>query len=63
MRFRKSAHDIIRPNILFSKKHIFPEGYPVLGYCVSCIGLDEKKILGYAEHQKKADKGQLQLAF
>ncbi|RLB32181.1 MAG: IS200/IS605 family transposase [Deltaproteobacteria bacterium] len=33
------------------------------GYCVSCIGLDEKEILAYVEHQEKEDKGQLQLAF
>ncbi len=31
------------------------------GYCVSCIGLNEKEILAYAEHQEKEDKGQLQL--
>ncbi len=33
------------------------------GYCVSCIGLDEKEILAYVEHQEKEDKGQRQLAF
>ena len=33
------------------------------GYCVSCIGLNEKEILAYVEHQEKEDKGQLQLAF
>ena len=31
------------------------------GYCVSCIGMDEKEILAYVEHQEKEDKGQLQL--
>jgi len=31
------------------------------GYCVSCIGLDEKEILAYVAHQEKEDKGQLQL--
>ena len=31
------------------------------GFCVSCIGLDEKEILAYVEHQEKEDKGQLQL--
>ena len=31
------------------------------GYCVSCIGLNEKEILAYVEHQEKEDKGQLQL--
>ena len=33
------------------------------GYCVSCIGLDEKEILAYVEHQEREDKGQLQLVF
>ena len=33
------------------------------GYCVSCIGLNEKEILAYVEHQEKEDKGQLQLTF
>ncbi len=28
------------------------------GYCVSCIGLNEKEILAYVEHQEKEDKGQ-----
>ena len=31
------------------------------GYCLSCIGLNEKEILAYVEHQEKKDKGQLQL--
>ena len=31
------------------------------GYCVSSIGLNEKEILAYVEHQEKQDKGQLQL--
>ena len=31
------------------------------GYCVSCIGLNEKEILAYVEHQEKEDKGQLTL--
>lgn len=31
------------------------------GYCVSCIGLNEKEILAYVEHQEKEDKGKLQL--
>ena len=33
------------------------------GYCVSCIGLNEKEILAYVEHQEKEDRGQLQLGF
>jgi putative transposase len=39
------------------------EGLWSRGYCVSCIGLNEKEILAYVEHQEKEDKGQLQLAF
>ena len=33
------------------------------GYCVSTIGLNEKAILAYVEHQEKEDKGQLTLGF
>ena len=33
------------------------------GYCVSCIGLNEKEILAYVEHQDREDRGQLQLTF
>ena len=29
------------------------------GYCVSCIGMNEKEILAFIEHQEKEDKGQL----
>ena len=43
----------------YSKK----EGIWSRGYCVSCIGLSEKEILAYVEHQEKEDKGQLQLTF
>ena len=31
------------------------------GYCISTIGLNEKEILKYVEHQEKEDNGQLQL--
>ena len=31
------------------------------GYCVSSIGLNEKEILAYVEHQNHEDRGQLQL--
>lgn len=43
------------------KVHFAREGIWSRGYCVSCIGLDEKEILAYVEHQEKEDKGQLQL--
>ena len=35
----------------------------VTGYCVSGIGMGEKEILSYVEHQEKEDKGQLPLPF
>ena len=31
------------------------------GYCVSTIGLNEKIIMRYVDHQEKKDKGQLKL--
>ena len=41
---------------IYSKRGIWSRGY-----CVSCIGLNEKEILAYVENQEKEDKGQLQL--
>ena len=43
------------------KVYFAKEGIWSRGYCVSCIGLDEKEILAYVEHQEKEDKGQLHL--
>jgi len=43
------------------KAYSTKEGIWSKGYCVSCIGLGEKEILAYVEHQEKEDKGQLQL--
>ena len=37
------------------------EGMWSRGYCVSSIGLNEKIIMRYVEHQEKKDKGQLKL--
>ena len=45
------------------KVYLTREGIWSRGYCVSCIGLNEKEILAYVEHQEKEDKGQLQLTF
>jgi len=45
------------------KVYFSREGIWSRGYCVSCIGLGEKEILAYVEHQEKEDKGQLQLTF
>jgi len=44
--------------VYFSKQGIWSRGY-----CVSGIGLNEKEILAYVEHQEKQDKGQLPLDF
>jgi len=33
------------------------------GYCVSTVGLNEKAIMDYVEHQWKVDTGQLKLEF
>lgn len=37
------------------------EGIWSRGYCISTIGLNEKEILAYVEHQHKEDSGQLKL--
>lgn len=37
------------------------EGIWSRGYCVSTIGLNEKEILAYVEHQGRDDSGQLKL--
>ena len=41
----------------FMQKIYAREGIWSRGYCVSCIGLNEKEILAYVEHQEKIDKG------
>ena len=54
----------LKAKFTFLRKAYFSrEGIWSRGYCVSCIGLDEKEILAYIEHQEKEDKGQLQLPF
>jgi putative transposase len=45
----------------FHKTYASREGSWSRGYCVSCIGLNEKEILAYVSYQEKEDKGQLQL--
>ena len=37
------------------------EGIWSRGYCVSTVGLNEKEIIAYVEHQSKDDQGQLKL--
>jgi len=46
----------------FMKKAIYGrEGIWSRGYCVSTVGLNEKAIMDYVEHQWKEDRGQLEL--
>ena len=55
---------VLKAKFPFLKKLYFSrEGIWSRGYCVSSIGLNEKEILAYVEHQEKEDKGQLQLTF
>jgi len=54
----------LKPKVPFLQKVYFSrEGIWSRGYCVSGMGLDEKEILAYVDHQEKEDKGQLQLTF
>ncbi|MCX6718940.1 MAG: transposase, partial [Candidatus Taylorbacteria bacterium] len=39
------------------------EGIWSRGYCVSTVGLNEKEIIAYVEHQDHEDRGQLKLDF
>ena len=41
----------------FIQKTYTRKGIWSRGYCVSCIGLNEKEILAYVEHQEKEDRG------
>ena len=52
----------IRAKFPFLRKaYVGKEGIWSRGYCVSSIGLNEKGILAYVEHQFKEDSGQLEL--
>ena len=52
----------LREKFNFMEKAIYGgRGIWSRGYCVSSIGLDEKKIMKYVAHQEKEDKGQLKL--
>lgn len=57
----QSAKELKAKFPFLQKAYSTREGIWSRGYCVSCIGLDEKEILAYVEHQEKEDKGQLQL--
>ncbi len=46
----------------FMKKSMYGRGgIWSRGYCVSTVGLNEKAIMDYVDHQEKDDKGQLEL--
>ena len=51
----------LRERFEFIRKAIGRGGVWSRGYCVSTVGLNEKAILRYVEHQEKEDKGQLRL--
>ena len=54
----------LKVNFPFLHKVYFSrEGIWSRGYCVSSVGLNEKEIPAYVEHQEKEDKGRLQLTF
>ena len=51
----------IRERFEYIQKAIRRDGLWSRGYCVSTVGLNERAILQYVEHQEKDDKGQLGL--
>ena len=52
----------LRAKFPFLKQLFMTEGVWSTGYCVSTVGLNEKEILRYVEHQDKEDRGQLQIS-
>ncbi|MFO8165530.1 MAG: IS200/IS605 family transposase [Desulfatiglandales bacterium] len=61
---KSQSEKALKARFPFLRKVYFSgEGIWSRGCCVSPIGLDEKEILAYIEHQEKEDKGQLQLPF
>jgi len=54
----KSAKKL-REGFEYIQKAIRRGGLWSRGYCVSTVGMNEKAILQYVEHQEKEDKGQL----
>jgi putative transposase len=57
----RSAKELKAKSPFLQKTYSRKGGIWSRGYCVSYIGMDEKEILAYVEHQEKEDKGQLQL--
>ena len=55
---------LLKERFDFMRKAIYGRGgIWSRGYCVSSIGLNEKTIMKYVEHQGCEDKGQLKLEF
>ena len=53
---------LMKERFKFMRKAIYGRGgIWSRGYCVSSIGLNEKAIMQYVEHQEQKDKGQLEL--
>ena len=62
VQFIKSQTGKLLPNRIPSiKKMIRNGGIWSRGYCVSTVGLNEKAILSYVEHQGQEDRGAIQL--
>jgi putative transposase len=63
IQFMKSqSAKILKEKFSFMQKAIYGRGgIWSRGYCVSTVGLDEKAILAYVEHQQHEDTGQLKL--
>jgi putative transposase len=49
----------LRERFEFIRKAIGRGGMWSRGYCVSTVGMNEKAILRYVEHQEKEDKAQI----
>jgi len=63
VQFMKSqTGKLLKERFKFINKAIYGRGgIWSRGYCVSSVGLNEKAIMDYVEHQAKEDKGQLKL--
>ena len=59
---KSQTGSLLKAKFLFLK-HNFTgrEGIWSRGYCVSGVGMSEKEILAYVEHQGKEDHGQLKI--
>ncbi len=58
----QSSGELKRKFPFLQKQFWGREGIWSRGYCVSTVGLNEKEIIAYVEHQDRDDRGQLKLA-